>query len=64
MACPEDIEETAEAYLMNRLEPGEAEAFARHIETCPDCARTTEEAEEFLDSMRGAAKKLRSEGPG
>lgn len=57
--CPADIEETAEAYLQDRLAPQEREAFEDHYITCDSCAKQLQSAEEFRGAIQRAAGLLK-----
>lgn len=59
--CPLDIEETAEAFAMNRLSTGDTLQFAIHCLTCRQCAEAAEEAKLLARAMKGAARLLRAE---
>jgi hypothetical protein len=61
VTCPLDIDETAEAYVMNRLSARDALQFAIHCLTCRHCAVASDEAAWFADAMEAAARCL---GPG
>jgi anti-sigma factor RsiW len=60
MNCPFDAEETAEAYVMNRLDPEAAASFQAHIESCPKCSKLTADTRAYVEAMRAAAEKLKS----
>jgi anti-sigma factor RsiW len=61
--CPIDSDETAEAYITERLSPADALHFENHCATCRPCAAAAKEAEWFVRALRGAAQKLRAEPP-
>ena len=56
--CPIDSDETAEAYIMERLSPADALHFENHCMTCRPCAAAAKEAEWFVRELRVAAQKL------
>jgi anti-sigma factor RsiW len=60
-ACPANPEATAEAYIMGTLSTGQATAFAEHYVACNRCATVLQKTAEYIDAMRAAAKKVRSE---
>ena len=59
--CPTDRAEIAEAYVMGTLRTEEAMAFEDHYVACNTCATVLEKTASYIDAMRGAATKLRSE---
>jgi Putative zinc-finger len=54
--CPIDIDEMAEAYIMETLSPAGAWRFEDHYLTCNGCATAVEEAAEYVRAMKGAAE--------
>jgi hypothetical protein len=50
-----DPEETAEAFVMNRMRPSEAAAFKAHLVDCPDCSKKVQAAHAFVSAMHSAA---------
>jgi predicted naringenin-chalcone synthase len=60
-ACPVDIGETAEAYIMKRLSTADALRFAIHCLTCHECAAAVERAEGFVRAVKVAAQQVRAE---
>jgi hypothetical protein len=60
-ACPVDIGETAEAYIMKRLSTADELRFAIHCLTCGPCAAAAEEAGNFVRAMKVAAQQVRAE---
>jgi hypothetical protein len=61
VTCPLDIDETAEAYVMNRLSARHALQFAIHCLTCRHCAVASEEAARFIGALKAAARCLNRE---
>jgi hypothetical protein len=61
--CPIDIVETAEAYVMKRLSTADALRFAIHCLTCRQCTAATQEAENFVRAMKGAAQQCKAGRP-
>src|ERR1039458_9448632 len=59
--CPADIEETAEAYVMNRLLPADALHFETHSIGCRQCATAATEAKCFARAVKQAAQMLWAE---
>lgn len=57
-ACPTDIDETAEAYIMKRLSAADALGFAIHCLSCRPCAAAAQEAEAFVCAIKAATHKL------
>src|ERR1019366_7292976 len=57
--CPIDIDEAAEAYIMDRLSPADALHFENHCRTCPQCAAAAEDAERFVRAIKVAAGQAR-----
>ena len=60
-ACPIDIGETAEAYIMKRLSTADALRFAIHCLTCQECTAAVERAEGFVRAVKVAAQQVRAE---
>jgi anti-sigma factor RsiW len=60
-ACPLDIDEIAEAYVMGRLSPADALQFANHCLTCHQCAAAEEEADSFVRAVKAAGEQFRAE---
>ena len=60
-ACPADIGETAEAYIMKRLSTADELRFAIHCLTCGPCSAAAEEAGNFVRAMKVAAQQVRAE---
>jgi hypothetical protein len=61
VTCPLNIDETAEAYVMNRLSARDALQFAIHCLTCRHCAVASDEAAWFVGAMKAAARRLSAE---
>ena len=61
--CPTGIEEVAEAYVMGTLPKHQAIAFEDHYAACDTCATVLYRTADYVDAMRAAARKLRSEPP-
>ena len=61
--CPPDPEAVAEAYLMGTLSREQATAFEDHFAACNPCATVLQKTAEYVDAMRAAARKQRSEPP-
>jgi anti-sigma factor RsiW len=59
--CPAPPEETAEDYLMGRLDPLAAEAFEVHFIGCPNCAEEVGKTKEYIAAMERAAREIRRE---
>jgi TPP-dependent indolepyruvate ferredoxin oxidoreductase alpha subunit len=53
-----DPEETAEAYVMERMAPAEEAAYRAHLEGCRSCVAVVEEQRIFVESMRAAMRQL------
>jgi anti-sigma factor RsiW len=61
--CPPDPESVAEAYLVGTLPKERATAFEDHFAVCEPCAAVLQKTAEYIDAMRAAGRKLRSEPP-
>jgi anti-sigma factor RsiW len=61
--CPPDQEAVAEAYLIGALPKEQATAFEDHFAACNSCATVLQRTAEYVDAMRAAGRKLRSEPP-
>ena len=59
--CPADPEEVAEKYTMGILSKEEEAMFEDHYVTCNRCATLLERTAAYVEAMRAAAKKVRSE---
>jgi anti-sigma factor RsiW len=59
--CPPDIEEVAEAYCMETLDPAARLAFEEHYLTCDSCASLVASTDEYIRAMRNALERLRSD---
>ena len=57
-SCPPDPKETAEAFVMNRMDPSEASAYQEHLAHCPGCARIVEETRDYVQAMRDASPEF------
>lgn len=62
--CPTELEDIAEAYIMGTLTKEQVVAFEEHYSGCNPCATVLQNTAEYVDAMRAAAKKLRSDPPG
>jgi hypothetical protein len=58
--CPTDIDETAEAYIMETLPHPRARHFEDHYITCSGCAAAVEEAGQYVRAMTMASVRLRT----
>jgi hypothetical protein len=54
-SCPADPEEAADAYLLSRMSPSEAEEFKQHLARCFRCRQLVETARAFIQALRDAA---------
>jgi anti-sigma factor RsiW len=59
--CPVDLDEVAEGYVLGLLPTEQAIAFEDHYATCEACATVVYKTVDYVDSMRAAAKTLRSQ---
>jgi anti-sigma-K factor RskA len=59
--CPTNREEIAERYVMGTLPEDERVAFEDHYLACADCAMVLQETAAYVEAMRAAARKLRSD---
>ena len=62
--CPSDAAEVAEMYCLNKLSPEEARTFEDHYMTCPRCAEEVQKAQEFINAIREAARRVQDEEQG
>jgi hypothetical protein len=46
--CPDNLEETAEGYLVRSFPLRESQAFEEHYYTCPQCAAVVEKVQRSL----------------
>jgi hypothetical protein len=58
--CPAELNEIAEAYVMNTLSRADAALFEQHLMTCRRCAAAAEDADHYVRAMKIAARRLRS----
>jgi anti-sigma factor RsiW len=56
--CQADPEETAEAFVMKRMDPSDASAYEEHLAHCQACAKIVEMTRAFVQAMRDAARQL------
>ena len=54
-SCPADPEEAADAYLLNRMSPGEVGEFEVHLASCSRCSQIVETTRAFIQALRDAA---------
>jgi hypothetical protein len=57
-ACPVDLEEVTEEYVMGTLPQGQAIAFEDHYAGCDLCSAMLQRTAACVDAMRAAAKEL------
>jgi hypothetical protein len=55
LTCPDNLDEFAEEYLLDRLSSDKALEFEDHYLSCPECAATLQASAEFAAAMRRAA---------
>ena len=53
--CPDDPTETAEAFVMRRMDPGETSLYLEHLAHCQTCAEIAQMTQDFVQAMRDAA---------
>jgi anti-sigma factor RsiW len=59
--CPVDLDEVAQGYVMGTLPTEQAIAFEDHYAACDTCATVLYKTADYADTIRAAARKLRSE---
>ena len=59
--CPRDRDDTAEAFVLQRLPAEEVVLFENHLKTCNDCRQAVKIAAEYIAALRSAAKRLDEE---
>jgi hypothetical protein len=57
-SCPADPEEAADAYLLNRMSPGEVGEFELHLASCSRCSQIVETTRAFMQALRDAEHDL------
>jgi hypothetical protein len=57
-ACPADPTETAEAFVMKRMDPREAAVYREHLARCQACSKAVETERAFVQGMRDAFGQL------
>ncbi len=57
--CPADLEDVAQAFAMELLPEGDAEAFNEHFLICPKCRAVVERADEYVRALKAAAAQIR-----
>ena len=62
--CPEDLDEVAEAYVMETLDAVDAAAFDEHLLICDECWAAVEVTDRYVRAMREAAERLRKDSTG
>jgi anti-sigma factor RsiW len=56
--CPADPVETAEAFVMKRMDPPEASIYQEHLARCQACSKVIEMTRAFVQAMRDASRQL------
>jgi hypothetical protein len=56
--CPADAVETAEAFVMKRMDPSEASVYEEHLARCQACTKMVEMTQAFVQGMRDAGRQL------
>jgi len=55
---PADPVETAEAFVMKRMDPREALVYEEHLARCQACTKVVEMTRAFVQGMRDACRQL------
>jgi hypothetical protein len=50
--------ETAEAFVMKRMDPREAPVYREHLARCQACSEMVEMTRAFVQGMRDASRRL------
>ena len=50
--------ETAEAFVMKRMDPRESSAYVEHLARCQACSKIFETARAFVQAMRDACRQM------
>jgi anti-sigma factor RsiW len=56
--CPADPMETAEVFVMKRMDPREAAAYEEHLARCQACSKAVEITRAFVQGTRDACRQL------
>jgi len=56
LPCPADPVETAEAFVMKRMDPREAAVYEEHLARCRACSEIVEMTRAFVQGMRDAGR--------
>jgi hypothetical protein len=56
--CPEDPLETAEDFVMKRMDPRAAAVYEEHLARCQACSKVVEMTRAFVQGMRDALRQL------
>ena len=59
--CPADPMETAEAFVMKRMDPREAWVYEEHLARCQACSETVKMTQAFVQGMRDASGQFKDE---
>jgi hypothetical protein len=59
--CPADPEETAEAFVMKRMDQREAAVYEEHLAHCQTCSKVVEMTRAFVQGMRDAGRQLKDD---
>jgi anti-sigma-K factor RskA len=59
-ACPADLDELAERYVLGFLSGEDAAAFEDHYITCPHCADVVQATDDYVRAMGEAAREIRA----
>ena len=60
-ACPADLDELAERYVLGFLSGEGAAAFEDHYITCPHCADVVQATDDYVRAMGAAGREVRNE---
>jgi hypothetical protein len=50
--------ETAEEFVMKRMDPRQAPAYREHLSHCQACSKAVEMTQAFVQGMRDASREL------
>jgi hypothetical protein len=56
--CPVDPMETAEAFVMRRMDPRDATVYEEHLARCHACSKVVETTRVFVKAMREACRQF------
>ncbi len=57
-ASPENVDDSAEAYVLNKLAPAEADSYEEHLLFCERCRQSVQATDEVVQALRLASQDI------